>query len=37
LETVARHSADAYADFRTAFCHLDDGRAAARAADHILP
>ncbi|MCW2872280.1 CDP-glycerol glycerophosphotransferase family protein [Actinacidiphila oryziradicis] len=37
LETVARHSADAYADFRTAFCHLDDGSAAARAADHILP
>lgn len=36
LDAVARHSADAYAHFRTTFCHLDDGGAAARAADRLL-
>ncbi|MFJ4851373.1 CDP-glycerol glycerophosphotransferase family protein [Streptomyces sp. NPDC088733] len=36
LDTVARHSADAYAHFRATFCHLDDGRAAARATDRLL-
>ncbi|MFJ5219542.1 CDP-glycerol glycerophosphotransferase family protein [Streptomyces sp. NPDC088354] len=36
LDTVARHSADAYAHFRATFCHLDDGGAAARATDRLL-
>ncbi|WP_371653026.1 MULTISPECIES: CDP-glycerol glycerophosphotransferase family protein [unclassified Streptomyces] len=34
-ETVAAAHADAYAAFRTAFCDLDDGRAAARVVDRL--
>ncbi|MEU9114206.1 CDP-glycerol glycerophosphotransferase family protein [Streptomyces sp. NPDC048483] len=33
LAGIARAGAEAYADFREAFCHLDDGGAAARVAD----
>ncbi|MGW5942920.1 bifunctional glycosyltransferase/CDP-glycerol:glycerophosphate glycerophosphotransferase [Streptomyces celluloflavus] len=33
LDAVTRASADAYADFRGAFCHRDDGGAAGRVAD----
>lgn len=33
LEAIAAASADAYADFRAAFCHRDDGGAAGRVAD----
>ncbi|MFI7098399.1 CDP-glycerol glycerophosphotransferase family protein [Streptomyces sp. NPDC050161] len=36
LDTVARSCADAYAAFRRAFCHRDDGGAAGRAADLLL-
>ncbi|KUL35658.1 hypothetical protein ADL22_26680 [Streptomyces sp. NRRL F-4489] len=35
LPGVARASAAAYAEFRRAFCHLDDGGAAGRVADLI--
>lgn len=34
-EAAAAAHADAYAAFRTAFCDLDDGRAAARVADRL--
>ncbi|PBC82717.1 MULTISPECIES: CDP-glycerol glycerophosphotransferase family protein [unclassified Streptomyces] len=33
LEEIAAAGADAYADFREAFCHRDDGGAAGRVAD----
>lgn len=33
---AARAREEAYTAFRTAFCHLDDGRAAARVADLML-
>ncbi len=33
LDAIARAGADAYADFRQAFCHRDDGGAAGRVAD----
>ncbi|MFJ1588534.1 CDP-glycerol glycerophosphotransferase family protein [Streptomyces sp. NPDC088197] len=35
-EAAVRGRADAYAAFRAAFCHLDDGGAAARVADLML-
>lgn len=34
-EAAAAAHADAYAAFRTAFCDLDDGRAAARVVDRL--
>ncbi|MCB5911732.1 bifunctional glycosyltransferase/CDP-glycerol:glycerophosphate glycerophosphotransferase [Streptomyces pinistramenti] len=36
LDAIARSGADAYARFRRAFCHRDDGGAAGRAADLLL-
>ncbi|MEW1657115.1 CDP-glycerol glycerophosphotransferase family protein [Streptomyces sp. NPDC093707] len=36
LPAVARASAPAYAEFRRAFCHLDDGGAAGRVADLVM-
>ncbi|MGD3110430.1 CDP-glycerol glycerophosphotransferase family protein, partial [Streptomyces sp. YGL11-2] len=36
LPGVGRASAGAYADFREAFCHLDDGGAAGRVAELLL-
>ncbi|TSB40265.1 CDP-glycerol glycerophosphotransferase family protein, partial [Streptomyces benahoarensis] len=36
LDAVARAGAGAYGRFREAFCHRDDGAAAARAADLML-
>ncbi|MFD9816021.1 CDP-glycerol glycerophosphotransferase family protein [Streptomyces sp. NPDC059080] len=37
LDAIARAGAGAYGRFREAFCHRDDGAAAARAADLVLP
>ncbi|MFE4021070.1 CDP-glycerol glycerophosphotransferase family protein [Streptomyces sp. NPDC059101] len=36
LPGVARASAEAYEEFRRAFCHLDDGGAAGRVADLVM-
>ncbi|MEK2475490.1 bifunctional glycosyltransferase/CDP-glycerol:glycerophosphate glycerophosphotransferase [Streptomyces noursei] len=36
LPAVVRASAEAYAEFRGAFCHLDDGGAAGRVADLVM-
>ncbi|CAA9495249.1 MAG: CDP-glycerol:poly(glycerophosphate) glycerophosphotransferase [uncultured Solirubrobacteraceae bacterium] len=36
LDRVAERHGEAYAAFRERFCHLEDGRASARAADALL-